>query len=72
MFISEKEQALLQILQDILFIDNKLLGTSIYYYKFTRKVNDIEYETCLFDIIHSILNDYRNIILKDYYSETED
>lgn len=71
MYTIEKEQALLQILQDILFIDTKLLETSIYYFKFTRKINGIEYKTCLFDIIHNILNDYKNIILKDFYKELD-
>lgn len=67
----EKEQALLQILQDLLFIDGKLTDTTIYYFKFTRKINGISHETCLFDIIHSILDDYKNVILKDFYNELE-
>lgn len=67
----EKEQALLQILQDLLFIDGKLTDTTIYYFKFTRKINGINQETCLFDIIHSILDDYKSVILKDFYNELE-
>ena len=66
MHIDSKEQALYQLLNEMLFLEEQLKETDIYYYTIGRNINGFDVETSLFEVMMTILNDYKNIVLKDF------
>ena len=72
MDIHEKELALNQILKEIEMLENFIEETtSTYYLSMPIRVNGIQLEISTFDLIQTIKNDYKNIVLKDFYDEIE-
>ena len=72
MDIHEKELALNQILKEIEMLENFIEETtSTYYLPRTIRVNGIQLEISTFDLMQTIKSDYKNIVLKDFYDETE-
>lgn len=72
MDIHEKKLALNQILKEIEMLENLIEETtSTYYLPKTIRVNGIQLGISTFDLIQTIKSDYKNIVLKDFYDETE-
>ena len=46
--------------------------TSTYYNSKTIRVNGIQLEISIFDLIQTIKSDYKNVVLKDFYDGTEE
>ena len=66
MYVNSKEQALYQLLNEMLFLEEQLQEFDIYYYTIGRNVNGLDIETSLFEVMMTILNDYKNVVLKDF------
>ena len=72
MFLSEKEHALNLLLEKIKFLNNQIEDTlSNYYIPFYVRINGITIEISICELFESIISDYKNIVLKDYYDELE-
>ena len=68
MDIHEKKLALNQILKEIEILENFIEETtSTYYNSKTIRVNGIQLEISIFDLIQTIKSDYKNVVLKDFY-----
>lgn len=65
MYPTEKEQALIQLLETMYYIEEKLGESEIFYEKISRTINNIKYETCIFKELESLINDYKNVVLKE-------
>ena len=73
MDIHEKKLALNQILKEIEILENFIEETtSTYYNSKTIRVNGIQLEISIFDLIQTIKSDYKNVVLKDFYDGTEE
>lgn len=68
-----KELALNQILEEVETLESFVEDTiSTYYLPMTIKVNGIQLEISIFDLIQTIKSDYKNVVLKDFYDEIEE
>ena len=73
MDIHEKKLALNQILKEIEILENFIEETtSTYYNSKTIRVNGIQLEISIFDLIQTIKSDYKNVVLKDFYDGIEE
>ena len=65
MYINEKEQALNQILETMYYIESELIENNYIYKNIIRTINNIEYNTSIFEELENLIHDYKNIVIKD-------
>lgn len=70
MFINEKDLALNQILNNIKLLESEISDIVVsYYIERPFNVNGRIVQMSLYDLMQSIIYDYNNIVLKDFYKE---
>ena len=71
MYLSEKEHALKQLLNNIMTLEEEISDIIIsYYIPSPIKVNGVIANISLHDLMQMIIYDYKNIVLKDFYNNT--
>ena len=69
MDIHEKQLALNQILKEIELLENFVeTTTNTYYDSKTIRVNGVQVEISIYDLMQTLKSDYKNIVLKDFYN----
>ena len=69
MDVHEKQLVLNQILKEIELLENFVeTATSTYYDSKTIRVNGVQVEISIYDLIQTLKSDYKNIVLKDFYN----
>lgn len=70
MYFNDKELALNQILNNIKLLEEEISSIIIsYYIERTFIINGITVKMSIFDLIQTIKNDYKNVVLNDFYKE---
>ena len=71
MYLSEKEHALKQLLNEIMTLEEELSDIIVsYYIPSPIKINGVIANISLYDLMQMIIYDYKNIVLKDFYNNT--
>ena len=71
MYLSEKEHALNQLLNNIMTLEEEISDIIIsYYIPSPIKINGVIANISLYDLMQMIICDYKNIVLKDFYNNT--
>lgn len=71
MYLSEKEHALNQLLNNIMTLEEEISDIIISYYIPSQiKINGVIANISLYDLMQMIICDYKNIVLKDFYNNT--
>lgn len=71
MYLSEKEHALNQLLNNIMTLEEEISDIIIsYYIPLPIKINGVIANISLYDLMQMIIYDYKNIVLKDFYNNT--
>lgn len=71
MYLSEKEHALKQLLNDIMTLEEEISDIIVsYYIPSPIKINGVIANISLYDLMQMIIYDYKNIVLKDFYNNT--
>lgn len=71
MYLSEKEHALNQLLNNIMILEEEISDIIIsYYIPSPIKINGVIANISLYDLMQMIICDYKNIVLKDFYNNT--
>ena len=71
MYLSEKEDALKQLLNNIMTLEEEISDIIIsYYIPLPIKINGVIANISLYDLMQMIIYDYKNIVLKDFYNNT--
>lgn len=71
MYLSEKEHALKQLLNNIMTLEEEISDIIIsYYIPLPIKINGVIANISLYDLMQMIIYDYKNIVLKDFYNNT--
>ena len=71
MYLSEKEHALNQLLNNIMTLEEEISDIIIsYYIPSPIKINGVIANISLYDLMQMIIYDYKNIVLKDFYNNT--
>lgn len=69
MDVHEKQLVLNQILKEIELLENFVeTTTSTYYDSKTIRVNGVQVEISIYDLMQTLKSDYKNIVLKDFYN----
>ena len=69
MYLSEKEHALKQLLNDIMTLEEEISDIIVsYYIPSPIKINGVIANISLYDLMQMIIYDYKNIVLKDFYN----
>ena len=69
MDVHEKQLVLNQILKEIELLENFVeTATSTYYDSKTIRVNGVQVEISIYDLMQTLKSDYKNIVLKDFYN----
>lgn len=69
MYLSEKEHALKQLLNNIMTLEEEISDIIIsYYIPLPIKINGVIANISLYDLMQMIIYDYKNIVLKDFYN----
>lgn len=69
MYLSEKEHALKQLLNEIMTLEEEISDIIIsYYIPLPIKINGVIANISLYDLMQMIIYDYKNIVLKDFYN----
>lgn len=70
MYLSEKENALNQILNNIITLEEEISSIIVpYYIPIPIKINGRIVKMSLYELTQMIIYDYKNVVLKDYYNE---
>lgn len=71
MYLSEKEHALKQLLNEIMTLEEEISDIIVsYYIPSPIKINGVIANISLYDLMQMIIYDYKNIVLKDFYNNT--
>lgn len=69
MYLSEKEHALKQLLNEIMTLEEEISDIIVsYYIPSPIKINGVIANISLYDLMQMIIYDYKNIVLKDFYN----
>ena len=69
MYLSEKEHALKQLLNEIMTLEEEISDIiASYYIPSPIKINGVIANISLYDLMQMIIYDYKNIVLKDFYN----
>ena len=69
MYLSEKEHALKQLLNEIMTLEEEISDIIVsYYIPSPIKINGVIANISLYDLMQMIIYDYKNIFLKDFYN----
>ena len=69
MYLSEKEHALKQLLNEIMMLEEEISDIIVsYYIPSPIKINGVIANISLYDLMQMIIYDYKNIVLKDFYN----
>lgn len=69
MYLSEKEHALKQLLNEIMTLEEEISDIIVsYYIPSPIKINGVIANISLYDLMRMIIYDYKNIVLKDFYN----
>ena len=69
MYLSEKEHALKQLLNEIMTLEEEISNIIVSYYIPSRiRINGVIANISLYDLMQMIIYDYKNIVLKDFYN----
>lgn len=69
MYLSEKEHALKQLLNEIMTLEEEISDIIVsYYIPSPIKINGVIANISLYDLMQMIIYDYKNIVIKDFYN----
>lgn len=69
MYLSEKEHALKQLLNEIMTLEEEISDIIVsYYIPSPIKINGVIANISLYDLMQMIIYDYKNIVHKDFYN----